>query len=112
MNEPFFPVHDDVDGGVDDDAGDGGTAGHVGAADPPEEEHGAVVVDVEERQVRVLASQREEYRVLKVDSNYNLGCPVIRDILLCFSLCVFRVCSDGRKLQFRPTSRGNFQKCN
>lgn len=72
MSEPFFPVHDDVDGRVDDGAGDGGAAGHVGAADPPEEEHGAVVVDVEERQVVVLASQREKYRVLKVIGSQDL----------------------------------------
>ena len=61
-----FPVHDDVDGGVDDGAGDGGAAGHVGAADPPQEEHGAVVVDVQERQVVVLAPQREEHSVLQM----------------------------------------------
>ena len=61
-----FPIHDDVDGGVNDGAGDGGAAGHIGAADPPEEEHGAVVVDVQERQVVVLAPQREEHSVLQM----------------------------------------------
>ena len=37
---------------------------HVGGGDPVHEEDGAVVVDVQEGHVAVLAPQEEEYRVL------------------------------------------------
>ena len=71
-----------MDGGVDDGGGHGGAAGlwcnlhykifisfnikyhHVGGGDPEHEEDGAVVVDVQEGHVAVLAPQEEEYRVL------------------------------------------------
>ena len=84
--EEVVAVHEDVDGGVDDGGGHGGAAGlwwnlhnklhyiifiifyvkdcHVCGGDPVHEEDGAVVVDVQEGHVAVLAPQEEEYRVL------------------------------------------------
>ena len=41
-------VHDDVDGGVDEGGLHGDPAGHEGDPDPPQAEHGGVVVDVQE----------------------------------------------------------------
>ena len=82
--EEVVAVHEDVDGGVDDGGGHGRTTGlscniyyiififfnikyhHVCGGDPVHEEDGAVVVDVQEGHVAVLAPQEEEYCVLKI----------------------------------------------